>query len=125
VTSIEDGELESLCSELGLQDTIITVSTISQHLVNMVRGPDNVGLSTLSKYDARFFTFVAGKQDARVAAKLDLPDDARIVFYYRDEKFHFADDNSKIKKDDEIVILIHSKNLSELTQFISHPALAG
>jgi trk system potassium uptake protein TrkA len=116
VTSIEDLELENLCSELGLDDTVIPSHTMSQHLVNMVRGLDNIELSTLLKYDARFFTFVAGKQDARVAAELDLPDDARIVFYYRDEKFHFADDDGKIKKDDEIVILTHSKNLSELTE---------
>jgi len=116
VTSIEDVELESLCSELGLDDTIIPSHTMSQHLVNMVRGLDNIELSTLLKHDARFFTFVAGKQDAQSAAELDLPDDARMVLYYRDEKFHFADDDSKIKKDDEIVILTHSKSLSELTE---------
>jgi trk system potassium uptake protein TrkA len=47
---------------------------------------------------------------------LDLPDEARIVLYYRDEKFHFAEEDSKIKKDDEIVILTHSKNLPELNE---------
>lgn len=116
VTSIEDGELEGLCSELGLQDTIIPVRTMSQHLVNMVRGLDNIELSTLLKYDARFFSFVAGKKEEGTAAELDLPDEARMVFYYRDEKFHFADEDSKIKKDDEIVILTHSKNLPDLDE---------
>jgi trk system potassium uptake protein TrkA len=116
VTSIEDVELESLCSELGLQDTIIPARTMSQHLVNMVRGLDNVELSTLLKHDARFFTFVAGKNEAHAASELDLPDGARIVLYYRGEKFHFADDDSKIKKDDEVVILTHSKNLPELNE---------
>jgi len=116
VTSIEDVELENLCSELGLGDTIIPARTMSQHLVNMVRGLDDVELSTLLKHDARFFTFVAGKEEARTAAELDLPDEARIVFFYRDEKFHFADGDSKIKKGDEIVILTHSQNLPELNE---------
>lgn len=116
VTSIEDGELESLCSELGLQDTIIPVRTMSQHLVNMVRGLDNIELSTLLRHDARFFTFVADKKEEGTAAELDLPDEARMVFYYRDEKFHFADEESKIKKDDEIVILTHSTQLPELNE---------
>jgi len=114
VTSIEDVELENLCSELGLEDTIIPARTMSQHLVNMVRGLDDVELSTLLKYDARFFTFVAGKEEAGSADDLDLPDEAHVVFYYRDEKFHFADGDSKIKKGDEIVILTHSKNLPKL-----------
>jgi len=116
VTSIEDGELQNLCSELGLEDTIIPARTMSQHLVNMVCGLDNIELSTLLKHDARFFTFVAGKQEALPVAELDLPADAKIVLYYRDEKFYFADGASKFKKDDEIVILTHSKNLPELTE---------
>jgi trk system potassium uptake protein TrkA len=116
VTSIEDIELENLCNELGLDDTIIPAHTMSQHLVNMVRGLDNIELSTLLKHDARFFTFVAGKQEARTAAELDLPDKAKIVFYFRGEKFYFADGDSRIKKDDEIVILTHSKNLPELNE---------
>jgi len=116
VTSIEDGELQNLCSELGLEDTIIPARTMSRHLANMVHGLDNIELSTLLRHDARFFTFTAGKQEARTAAELDLPADARIVLYYRDEKFHFVEKDSKIKKDDEIVILTHSKNLPELNE---------
>jgi len=116
VTSIEDGELQNLCSELGLEDTIIPARTMSRHLANMVHGLDNIELSTLLKHDARFFTFTAGKQEARTAAELDLPAEARIVLYYRDEKFHFVEKDSKIKKDDEIVILTHSKNLPELNE---------
>ncbi|GAH98739.1 unnamed protein product, partial [marine sediment metagenome] len=64
ITSIEDTDLEQLCRELGLEDTIIPVWTMSRHLDNMIRGLDNINLSTLLKEDARFFTFTAGEEDA-------------------------------------------------------------
>ncbi len=64
VTSIEDRELENLCSEPRLVDTIIPARTMSQHLLNMVRGLDNIELSTLIEHNALFFTFVANKPEA-------------------------------------------------------------
>jgi trk system potassium uptake protein TrkA len=84
VRSIEDVELQNLCSELELKDTIIPVRTMSQYLENMVRGLDNVELSTVLKHDARLFTFVAGK------------------------------DETELQKGDEVIILSHSKNLPGL-----------
>jgi trk system potassium uptake protein TrkA len=116
VTSVEDADLEHLCQELGLEDTIVPVRTMSRHLANMVQGLDNVELSTLLREDARFFTFTAGKQEATSASELDLPKDARVVFYYRDNKFHFADEDTKFREGDEIIILTHSKNLPDLNE---------
>ena len=58
ITSIEDEELEQLCRELGLQDTIVPVRTTGRHLDNMVRGLGNINLSTLLRGDARFFIIV-------------------------------------------------------------------
>ncbi|MGD2188183.1 MAG: NAD-binding protein [Desulfobacterales bacterium] len=62
VPSIEDDDLQQLCSELELEDTIIPVRTRSQYLVTMVRGLDSIELPTFLKHDARLFTFVAGKR---------------------------------------------------------------
>jgi len=111
ITSIEDTDLVQLCRELGLEDTIIPVWAMSRHLDNMVRGLDNINLSALLKEDARFFTFTAGEDDAICVSELGLPKDARVVFYYRDNKFYFADNDTKLRKGDEIVILTNSKNL--------------
>ena len=116
ITSIEDEELEQLCHELGLQDTIVPVRTISRHLDNMVRGLGNINLSTLLRGDARFFTFVAGEKDTVNINEFELPKDARVIFYYRDNGFHFADDDTRFRKGDEIVILTHSKNLPDLNE---------
>ena len=116
ITSIEDTDLVQLCRELGLEDTIIPVWTMSRHLDNMVRGLDNINLSTLLKEDTRFFTFTAGEEDAIRVSELGLPKDARVVFYYRDNKFHFADKATKLRKGDEIVILTHCKNLPDFNE---------
>jgi trk system potassium uptake protein TrkA len=114
VTSVSDADLEKLCNELGLVDTIVPARTISRHLENMVRGLDVIELSTLLKGDARFFTFTARKQDEITAAEMNLPENARIIFYYRDNAFHLVENDTRFRKDDEIVILTHSKNLTEL-----------
>jgi trk system potassium uptake protein TrkA len=116
ITSIEDTDLVQLCRELGLEDTIIPIWAMSRHLDNMVRGLDNINLSTLLKEDARFFTFTAGEEDAISVGELGLPKDAQVVFYYRDKKFHFADNDTKLHKGDEIVILTHSKNLPDFNE---------
>jgi trk system potassium uptake protein TrkA len=114
ITSISDPDLEEICRKLELEDTLIPHRTISRHLQDMVHGLDNVELSTLLRADARFFTFTAGKDDAIRIEKLDLPDDARVIFYYRQDTFHFADADSKLEEGDEVVILTHRKNLQDL-----------
>jgi len=116
ITSIKDTDLLQLCRELGLEDTIIPVWALSRYLDNMVRGLDTINLSTLLKEDARFFTFTAGEEDAVCVSELGLPKDAKVIFYYRDNKFNFADDDTKFRKGDEIVILTHSKNLPDFNE---------
>jgi len=116
ITSIKDTDLLQLCRELGLEDTIIPVWALSRYLDNMVRGLDHINLSTLLKEDARFFTFTAGEDDTTCVSELGLPKDAKVIFYYRDNKFHFADNDTKLRKGDEIVILTHSKNLPDFNE---------
>ena len=116
VPSIEDDELQQLCGELELEDTIIPVRTMSQYLENMVRGLDNIELSTVLKHDARLFTFVAGKKETSKVGELDLPEGTHIIFYYRDDQFGFVNEETSLQKGDEVVILTHSKNLPDLNE---------
>jgi trk system potassium uptake protein TrkA len=116
ITSIENTDLVQLCRELGLEDTIVPVWAMSRHLDNMVRGLDNINLSTLLKADARFFTFTAGEEDAVSISELALPKDAKVIFYYRDNRLHFADDDTKLRKGDEVVILTHCDNLPDFNE---------
>jgi len=102
------------CSQLGLEDTIIPSRTISRYPQDMVGGSEHVELSTFLKHEARFFTFTAKDEDAVAVKALKLPAEACVVCHYREEKFAHADEETKLRTGDEVVILTHSKNLGEL-----------
>ncbi|MFO7965582.1 MAG: TrkA family potassium uptake protein [Desulfobacterales bacterium] len=114
VPAIENVELEQLCKELGLEDTIIPVHMMNHYLVNMVQGLDNIELFTFLKDDARLFTFKVRKAEKGRVGELDLPEGARAIFYYRQDRFYFAEEGHRFKENDEIVILTHRKHLQEL-----------
>lgn len=116
VTSIRDDEYEGICYELGLKDTIIPSRTISRYLVDMVAGGVNVELSTVIKDEARFFILIAREEDEVATRDLKLPGDARVICYYRDGKFSLADEDTTLRKGDEVVILTHSKNMPTLQE---------
>lgn len=116
VTSIADPQFEGICLELGLQDTIIPSRTISRHLEDMISGVVNLELSAVIKDEARFFTLIAREEDAVTARELRLPAEARVVCYYRDDKFFHADEETRFRRGDELVILTHSRNIPELQE---------
>jgi len=116
VTRIENPDLEAICRELGLENTIIPSQTISRYLEDMVRGLGKAELSTVLKDEARFFSFTIEKREAGLLKELNLPPQAKVVCYYRDGKFNVADEQTKLKAEDEVVLITHSKNLPELQE---------
>ena len=116
ITSIQNPEFADICRELDLDHTIIPSRTISRYLADMIQGVDIMELSTVMKDTARFFTFVAAKEDAGVIKNLELPDTAKIVCYYREGRFFLADAETKLKKDDEVVIITDNDTLPELKE---------
>jgi trk system potassium uptake protein TrkA len=122
VTKIEDTELEHICTELGLDHTIIPTRTISRFLTDMVGGQDILELSIMIKGDARVFSFVTREEDEGEVAGLQLPETARVICYYREGKFNLADEKSKLKKGDEVVVLTHRENLDKLKERWVQPA---
>jgi trk/ktr system potassium uptake protein len=116
VPSIVDSELEPICRELGLENTIIPSRTVSRHLVDMALGLDSIELSTVLKDEARFFTFTASKQDAIAVGELELPQGARAICNYRGDNFHFADEITMLREGDEVILLTLSKDLPTLRE---------
>ena len=116
ITSIEDEDLRTLCDELGLEDTIIPARTMSLHLNNIVEGLDNIEISTLLRGNVRFFSFTAGKKDKGQISELDLPEKARVVYFYRDDKFLFAEQDAQLREGDEVVVLTDSEHLADLNE---------
>jgi len=116
VTSIQDADFEGICRELGLEKTIVPGRTISRHLVDMVRGVDTLELSTILKDEARLFTFVAGKEDAKQISELGLSEDSRVICFYRKDQFSFAEEGTRLREGDEVVILTKSDRLAKLRE---------
>jgi trk system potassium uptake protein TrkA len=114
ITRIQDPEFELICRELGLEDTIIPSRTIGRYLADMVEGLDILELSTVIRGEARFYTFTARKEDAKGVSELGLPENAKVVCLYRGDRFILADEKTKLREKDEVVILTHSENLPSL-----------
>lgn len=114
VTRIEDPSYEHVCIELGLKDLIVPDYTISRYLADMCAGQNPLQISAVIKGEARVFSFVARKQDEGSIDDLSLPNDARAMFLYRNDKFIFTDNETILKEGDEVVIFSHEKALKEL-----------
>lgn len=116
VVKVEDGELESLCKELGLKDVIVPDRTTGQALADLVAGGLGVEPTSVVKHHARFFSFTFREEEPCPAAELGLPRQTRIVCIYRDKKLLLPDDGTEIKKGDEVVVIAHSSHLEELAE---------
>lgn len=114
VPRIEDPAYEHICIELGLTDLVVPDNTIARYLADMVAGQNPLQLSGLIKGDARFFSFVIHEDNEGSVAELELPDKSRAMLLYRDEEFLLPEDGTTLKKDDEVVVVAHSKVLPEL-----------
>jgi trk system potassium uptake protein TrkA len=115
ITRIEDPEFESICRELGLENTIIPSRTISRYLADMVEGIDILELSSAIKRDARLFDFIAKDGDEGRIEELGLPERARVICLYRNGNFYLADEVDFIQAGDEVVLLTHAEWLPELS----------
>ena len=114
VTKIDDPEFEHICIELGLEDMIIPSRTIGRYLADLFQGMNLLDLSGVIKDEARIFTFVAHDNDEAAVHDLNLPGESRVICLYRNSKFVSVEDDTRIKTDDEVVIITHSKNLAAL-----------
>jgi trk system potassium uptake protein TrkA len=116
VPKIDDPEFEHLCIELGLEDAIIPAQTTGRYLADMFEGRDHMEIIALVKDEARVFSFVAHEADEKPINELDLPQDSRVMFLYRDEKFTLPEPDSTLRRGDEVMIITHSRNIEKLHQ---------
>jgi len=116
VTKIESTEFEHICIELGLKDTIIPARTIGRYLADMIKGQDLLELSAMIKDEARVFSFVVREEEDVPVSELKLPEQSRVICLDRDGHCLLAEEDTKLEHGDEVVILLHSKHLAELTE---------
>ena len=116
VTRIEDPEFEHICIELGLEDTIVPTRTIGRYLADMFAGYDLLELSAMIKDEARVFSFVVKGAEAGTVDALNLPKDSKVICSYRDGKFRLPEPDDKLRVDDEVVVITHSRNVPALEE---------
>lgn len=116
VTKIEDPELEHICIELGLEETIIPARTISHFLSDKFEGRDPLEVSTTIRDEARIFSFVLPEDFEGDTGTLALPKDTRIVCIYRQEQLIIPADDTKLAANDDVVVIAHRDSLPELEE---------
>lgn len=116
VTVITNSAYENICLELGLEETIIPVQMIGRDLADMVEGEDTMEFSSVIKGEAQVFKFLATRSDEGSVNDLNLPARSKAICYYRDDKFHLIDDDTKFEKNDEVIILTYRDVLPTLQE---------
>lgn len=114
VTKIQDPSYEHICIELGLDSTIIPSRTIGRHLADMFEGRDPFELSTIFRYDASAFSFVAKEEQVGAISDLALPKPSRVICLYRDEQLIIPDEDERIEIGDEVAVITHRNNIDVL-----------
>jgi len=114
VTKIEDPEYQAICRHLGLTNIIVPDLEVGRSIGDMVEGEEKTSLSVRLKGDLRFFTFIAGKEQAVRCDQLDLPEHARVVAITSDERSAVGEPDTKINEGDEVVLIIDAKDAARL-----------
>ena len=96
--------------------TIVSDCTIGYNLPDMLSDQNALATSALIKYASRLFSFVARVRDGGAVAALNLSKGARVICLCRDANFSLTEVDTVIEPGDEVVILTHSKHLTELRE---------
>jgi trk system potassium uptake protein TrkA len=116
VTKVEDPELEHLCVELGLEDTIIPNRTIARSLSDLLVGYNVPELATIITGDVRFFSFAVGEADAGKIADLELPKGVRFIGVSREDKFLLLDEDDRLEANDAVLVITPVVRLDDLRE---------
>lgn len=115
VPKIADPEYQHICAELGLEDTIVPDATVARLLADLVEGRDILELSTMIRGGVRFFVFVV-LEDGPTIEELELPTRTRAILIYRGDKPILPEPDTRLKADDEVVLLTEASQLATLRE---------
>jgi trk system potassium uptake protein TrkA len=117
VTKIEDPELEHICAELGLADSLVPMHTVGRYLADLAEGRDIPLVSDILRGDARVFSFRVGEEQVSAVADLTLPQAARVICVYRNgDELLLAGPDTRLEVGDEVVVLTRARHLEALRE---------
>ena len=115
VTKIEDPELEHICVELGLANSLVPMHTVGRYLADMAEGQNIIEISDILRGEARIYSFQVGEAQAVPIQDLALPSAARVICIYRNgNEFLFAEPDTRLQPEDEVVVLTRAGALQGL-----------
>lgn len=117
VTKLEDPEFEHIAIELGLENIIVPSRTIARYLADMIEGQDILEISSIIKGDARMFSFVVHDEIEGPLELLRLPEECRVMCIYRQGELLLPQTNTKLKSDDEVVLITHQRQITTLREY--------
>jgi trk system potassium uptake protein TrkA len=115
ITRVENREFEHICSELGLDDTILPTGTIARYLADTAEGLDILEVTAMLKHEARMLALVVHTDKAVSLAEAGLPANCRVVCIYRHETMHLpGDDQTRLKDGDEVILITRREDATKL-----------
>ena len=114
VTKIADPELEHVCVELQLENTIVPSRTIGRYLADICEGRNPLELSVMLRDDARLHSFVLREGQECALSDLELPESSRVICLYRADRLLVPRDGTRLRAGDEVVLITDSERLDEL-----------
>lgn len=117
VTKIEDPELEHICAELGLADSLVPMHTVGRYLADMAEGQNIFELSDILRGEARIFSFPVTEELAHRLSDLSLPESTRAICVYRHkDELLFAEADTRLRAGDDVILLTRVKDLKRLRE---------
>jgi trk system potassium uptake protein TrkA len=113
VPKVDDPDLETICTELGLDEVIVPDREVAAQLADLVEGRDAPDLTTVVRSGLRFFGLKvpAGVDDGN---GLDLPQGARMIAVTRGDESMLADMETRVQEGDEVVLIVEEGEIQGL-----------
>ena len=83
----------------------------------MIEGQGALEISSLIKGDARMFSFVVQNKLERPLELLQLPEECHVVCIYRQGDMLLPQTDTKLKLDDEVVLITRQKQMAKLRDY--------
>lgn len=116
---VEEADYEPLCRELGLEEILNPLRSLSRLLVSVAEHKGARSADEAIKHDAALYV---RRIDTELPARdLALPDDARVIGFYRDDRLEYTDPDTVWQAGDEILILARGTSPAEIDALFIAP----
>lgn len=114
IPRVNDPQFQRICSELGLDDSVMPNRAVATHLKELLAGEQSLELSSLIRGSGSVLSVVASGDDSGPLEDLPLPKYSRIVCLYRENQFLLPESTDRLEPGDELILVADRKALDQL-----------